>query len=149
MVNARYSDAPDSRPEKGFTKEHLENTESILKSINKHLCDKIVRSRSLPIEFDDTMWQEINDYGTLTPPNTLEIGLIDYLPRIDPLELLLIFNKNDGERTVLKEKWPNETNFDKFTATKEISFQEYSSLLAKRKKADLKNLDLHKRIKDL
>ena len=95
------------------------------------------------------MWQEINDYGTLTPPNTLEIGLIDYLPRIDPLELLLIFNKNDGERTVLKEKWPNETNFDKFTATKEISFQEYSSLLAKRKKADLKNWDLHKRIKDL
>lgn len=42
--------------------------------------------------FDDVMWRSIFDYGGLTSSNSIEIGLVDTAPPVDPISYLLDVN---------------------------------------------------------
>jgi len=139
-----YKNAPNSLSETGYTKEHKENARSLLNSINDHMCMEIARSRLLPATFDESMWNAIRNYGTLTAQNAREIGLVDNLPRINPLSSLIKFNRcGEQEMAKLKEKWTEEVDFDEFNAKESISLLGYARLVAKRKKSEERKWKIH------
>mmetsp|Transcript_45653 Transcript_45653/g.138721 ORF Transcript_45653/g.138721 Transcript_45653/m.138721 type:complete len:581 (-) Transcript_45653:56-1798(-) len=147
--HGKYKNAPNSLTESGFTKEHMNNTMSMIKSINDHNYTEIVRSRSLPATFDEQMWKAINNYGTLTAQNAQEIGLVDSSPRVNPLRALLKANKGEKELAEVKMKWGNEIDFDKFHANEPISLEAYSRLLSRQKKAKKRKWKIHGMMKHL
>jgi len=140
--HGKYKNAPNSLTETGYTKEHMQNTKSMVTSINDHSCMEIVRSRSLPATFDEHMWKAINKYGTLTAQNAQELGLVDSSPPINPLNALLKGNKGETEMAAVK-KWSNELDFDNFHAKESISLTTYAQLLSRRKKAEERKWKVH------
>mmetsp|Transcript_25761 Transcript_25761/g.56492 ORF Transcript_25761/g.56492 Transcript_25761/m.56492 type:complete len:356 (-) Transcript_25761:1189-2256(-) len=88
IKNGKYKNAANSLTEKGFTKEHKENTSAIVQSINDSICRSISQSRSFPQSFNKRMWESIYNYGSLTAANAKEIGIVDSLPVVDPLDSL-------------------------------------------------------------
>lgn len=160
--HGKYKNAPNILTEYGYTKAHLENTKSIIESINQSIFSSITHSRNLNTKFNQKVWQAVHDYGTLTAPNAQEVDLIDHTSHIDPLsELVLLNNHKDndnyegkedstGEKKIskdrleyLKKRWgyllvgSDETSNNSerpFIANKMESFQEYSSTLSMRKK---------------
>ena len=77
----------------------MENTKSIIQSINNTIQTSITNSRNLHDQFSNTtIWQSLHDYGTLSAKNAQEVHLIDYLPKIDPLHELISLNKHDDHR---------------------------------------------------
>ena len=152
----KFQDAPNTFTENGYTKAHLENTKSIIHSINNTIFSSITHSRNLHDIFNHKVWQAVHDYGTLTASNAQEVKLIDHLSRIDPFSELVLLNqyqnkvtndsnnnKNEKENdksiskerlTYLKKAWTWFLNEHRFTANKMESFESYCTILTKRKK---------------
>jgi len=86
-------DAPSIFTDKKYSKTHLESVKSMTSSLNNTICTCINNSRAL--NFDDIMWRSIFEYGSLTPPNATEIGLVDATPPVDYLLSLLDVNKEE------------------------------------------------------
>ena len=82
--------------DKKYSRSHLENVKSMISSLNNSICSCIENSRAL--NFDNVMWKSIFDYGSLTPANSEEIGLVDSTPPVDPLISLLDVNKDEAEK---------------------------------------------------
>jgi len=82
-----------------FTKEHYENVAGILLPIHQHVCDAIYTSRHkqlrnfAPAKF----WSMVENAGSLPAHVAHQIGFVDYLPRIDPLDALIKNNKQKAE----------------------------------------------------
>ena len=87
-------DAPNIFTEYGYTKSHLENTKSIITSINQSIFSSITQSRKLNTTFNTKVWQAVHDYGTLTASNAKDVHLIDHMCHIDPLSDLVLLNSN-------------------------------------------------------
>ncbi len=155
-----FIDAPNALTETGYTRAHLENTKSIVESINNTIFSSITHSRNLYDTFTPGVWQAVHDYGTLTAVNAREVNLIDYTPRIDPLTNLVSLNqiddatKKDENSTsnsrnsqgdneeddedkkrinYLKKRW-TWLKDQSFTANEIISMEKYTQVLSKRKK---------------
>jgi len=142
--HGKYKNAPNSLSEKKYTKSHFENTKDIVQSINQTICSSITSSRYLSNKFDGSIWNSLHDFGTMTAENAKEIGLVDYLPNIDPLSDFLAA-KNDKEASKqLQMKWGKSLNLDSFHAKESISLEEYRSALVRRKKAKKMKWLLHK-----
>ena len=62
-------------------------------SLNNTIRTCINNSRAL--NFDDIMWRSIFEFGSLTPANATEIGLVDATPPVDYLLSLLDVNKEE------------------------------------------------------
>ncbi len=165
--HGQFKNAPNALTENRYTRPHLENTKSIVQSINKTIFSSITSSRNLHETFNNKVWQAVHDYGTLTASNAQEIKLIDQLPRIDPFTELILLNRieqcnnkssdnNNGnpvdisnERLKhLKKGWTWLLNEQQFTANTMESFQQYSQILAKRKKWKKKKYQLNKMLTD-
>ena len=67
-------------------------------SLNNTICTCISNSRAL--NFDKIMWKSIFEYGSLTPLNATEIGLVDATPPVDYLLSLLDVNKEEAKLKV-------------------------------------------------
>ena len=142
-------DAANSLTEKGFTKEHKENTSAIVRSINDSICRSISQSRSFPESFNKRMWESIYNYGSLTAANAKEIGIVDSLPVVDPLDSLLQANKSDDALKEAKEKLGKTIDLSSFRGTKAVSLQEYRSNIVKRKRAEERKWKTHEKLKYL
>jgi len=160
--HGKYKNAPNALTETGYTKSHLENTKSIVESINSTIFSSITHSRNLYSTFTPKVWQAVHDYGTLTATNAREVNLIDYTPRIDPLTELVSLNKIDDTNHTTKDFKSNGngskddiTNLESeedlkrieylkkrwtwlkdqsFTANEIISMDKYMKVLSKREK---------------
>ena len=88
--------------DKKYSRSHLENVKSMISSLNNSICSCIENSRAL--NFDNYMWKSIFDYGSLTPANSEEIGLVDSTPTVDPLISLLNVNKDEAEKEKQEKK---------------------------------------------
>jgi hypothetical protein len=108
-----------------FSKEHKENVANILKTINQHVCEGIYTGRNLSLkqfEFSN-FWKMVHRAGSFPADMAQRIGFIDYLPRKDPLELLLLSsNLSDKD----KELMGTETPLHSFHAEAKISIADYA-----------------------
>ena len=147
--HGKFKNAANSLTETGFTRAHRENTTAIVRSINQSICESIVQSRSLPDSFNQRMWQRIFKYGSLTAVNAKELGLVDYTPKIDPLDAILQANENDEAMKEAKEKWGKDIDVGSLKGTKTISLQDYKSKLVKNKKYDERKWLWHEKLKFL
>lgn len=165
--HGQFKNAPNALTENRYTRPHLENTKSIVQSINSTIFQSITNSRDLHETFNNKVWQAVHDYGTLTASNAQEIKLIDQLPRIDPFTELILLNRieqgnnkssdnNNGKSIAisnerlkhLKKGWTWLLNEQHFTANTMESFQHYSQKLTKRKKWKKKKYQLNKILTD-
>ena len=71
-------------------------------SLDESIRTCIENSRGL--NFDKVMWQSIFDYGSLTPTNSVDLGLVDSIPPVDPLISLLDVNKKEAKMEKKKKK---------------------------------------------
>lgn len=147
--HGKFKNAANSLTETGFTRAHRENTTAIVRSINQSICESIVQSRSLPDSFNQHMWQRIFKYGSLPAMNAKELGLVDYTPKIDPLDAILRANENEEAMKEAKEKWGKDIDVGSLKGTKTISLQDYKSKLVKHKKHDERKWLWHERLKFL
>jgi len=125
--HGKFKNAANSLTETGFSRAHRENTTAIVRSMNESICESIAQSRSLPNSFNQRMWQRIWRYGSLTAGNAKELGLVDYTPKIDPLDSIL------GD----------------LKGTKTISLLDYKSKLVKNKEYDERKWRWHEKLKFL
>jgi hypothetical protein len=83
-----------------FTKEHYENVAGVLLPIHQHVCDAIYTSRHTQLKkYSDfaKFWSMVENAGSLPARVAHQIGFIDYLPRIDPLDALVKYNQQKKE----------------------------------------------------
>lgn len=84
-----------------FSKEHYENVAGVLLPIHQHVCDSIYTSRHRflkKFQDKDNFWEMVHSAGSLPAGVAHQIGFVDYLPRLDPLDVLIKNNK-DGKTT--------------------------------------------------
>jgi len=130
--HGKYKNALNTLTEKRYTASHLKNTKSLVESLNQTLCSSIVDSRRVSDGLNDSAWKKLHDYGTMTAENAKEIGFVDYLTNIDPLADFITANKDEESFTRLQKKW-GTLKLDNFQANDSLSYDEYLSLLRKRK----------------
>ena len=132
--HGQFKNAPNSLTETGYTNCHFENTRAILDSINETIYSAISQSRSLPRGFNNSVWRNIHDYGTMTADNAREIRFVDHIPSINPIFDLVDMNKVEDEKKsdTLREKWKDLLQFHHFQADRQISLAKYSKLLQKK-----------------
>jgi protease-4 len=107
------------------------------------------------------MWQSIFDYGSLRATNSTEIGLVDYIPPVDPLISLLNVNRREAkkkqkksfvssllsedeedeettisDRVKFDEKFGMHESFSKFSATEAVSLAKYKQMLNKKERVE-------------
>jgi hypothetical protein len=85
-----------------FSKEHYENVEGILLPIHQHVCDSIYTSRHRYLkkfQDKDSFWEMVHSAGSLPAGVAHQIGFVDYLPRLDPLNALIKNNRDEKAAT--------------------------------------------------
>jgi hypothetical protein len=143
-----YKNFANKFTERSFTKEHKENVSNVLLQINQHVCNGIYASRSLQgFEFSN-FWQMVHKAGTFPGSVAQQIGFVDYLPRLDPLDQLVLSNKSEKEKEEMKQKWGKETDMDHFTAEEAISITQYAKKVSKKKAQETKDWTIHKYLKE-
>jgi signal peptide peptidase SppA len=150
--HGQFKNAPNMFTHNTFNRFHYENVANILKAINDDVCQDITRSRSKALltswltkkhKGDDnvTLWKRIHESGTFPAETAWKAGLVDFLPRRDPLHDLVDSNggdSGDSEADETKEgvvaKWkPQETDFERFKASSAVTLKDYAKQVAKKK----------------
>lgn len=88
-----------------FTKEHYDNVAGVLLPIHQHVCDAIYTSRHEQLKkYSDfaKFWSMVENAGSLPARIAQQIGFVDHLPRLNPLDALLKSNKH--EKTLMSTK---------------------------------------------
>ena len=144
-----YKNFANKFTEKSLTKEHRENVQTILYSTNQQICNAIYHSRPLLSQYEYVnFWNMVqNKAGNFTADMAHKVGLVDYLPRLDPLDQLVASNQSDIDKQKMKEKWGKETDMDLFTAQHTIQVTEYAKKVAKEKNRDFKKWNLFQQIR--
>jgi signal peptide peptidase SppA len=141
-------DAPNTFTDKYFSREHKENVMNIVQSLDEMEREKIAESRGLK-GFNKTTWKKLRTQGSFTASQAHDLGLIDYMPSLDPLTDLVDSNKDTESKTQMKQKWGKDTDMDKFSATRIISIAEYSDLMAQRKNSLVFGDDFAKDVEEM
>jgi signal peptide peptidase SppA len=165
--HGQYKNSPNVFTQRGFNKPHYENVTNVLESINESVCQDITSSRSkalltswLTKQHGDnlSLWKSIHQSGTFPSASAWKAGLVDYLPRRDPLTDLVESNSgvgndedNDHEKDaqskkkeVITARWKvQETDFARFKAESTISLKDYAKQLSKTKDAAMRRENLH------
>jgi ClpP class serine protease len=100
--HGQYKNAPSIFTQSKYTKSHLENVTSMISSLNSTMCTQIEESRQLLASRGE--WQQIFNYGSLTAMTSVDIGLVDTIPPIDPVNVLMDINKKSVEDDASKKK---------------------------------------------
>ena len=146
-----YKNFANQFTEKCYTKEHKENVENILLSINQQVCHAMYHSRPLLLsqyEFKN-FWSTIqNKAGNFSAELAHKVGLIDYMPKLDPFDQLLLSNKSLETKQQMKEKWGKEVDMDLFVAQDSILVTEYAKKVKKEKDRSKQKWDMFQQMKD-
>lgn len=130
------TDAPSIFTDKKYSPAHLETVRSMTSSLDNTIRTCIENSRAL--NFDNVMWESIFEYGSLTPHNALEIGLVDTTPPVDPMLSLLDENKGEqnSKENDLFLRFGLHESFGKFKAQESVPLVLYKTMLNKREKVE-------------
>lgn len=144
-----FVDAPNGLTEMNYTREHKENVTNILQSVNQHVCDGIAQMRGLRNFDDPSMWNLVHNHGTFTAEDAHKIGLIDYMPSLDPLDQLVDSTQSENVKEEMKKKWGKTTDMHNFHAKEKIELRDYLSLLEKRKQRQERSWKIRRTLKQL
>ncbi|CAB9522018.1 Putative signal peptide peptidase SppA [Seminavis robusta] len=117
-----YKNAPNSLTESGLTRAHRQNIETYLFAMNQGRCHDIAAARrktlqamtmkGADLQNDLTMmWKLVQNGGSFTAQNALQMGFVDYITDRSPLDALLEYNKKeekDGKKDKTDKKKPTE-----------------------------------------
>jgi protease-4 len=147
--HGQYKNAPNMFTEYKMNRAHRDNVTNILQALNQDVCDDITDSRSKALLASwmrkqssskvnsVEMWRQIHDAGTFPAVSAWKAGLIDFLPRRDPLPDLIESQESDEKEEEKQQTWNlDETDFKRFKGNKAIGLEEYSKHIAKTKKAE-------------
>jgi signal peptide peptidase SppA len=155
-----YKNFPNMFTHSGFNNFHLENVTNIQKAIHYDVCQDITASRAkglvatlggngaagkgisgklslLSPAYDiQSLWKRIHEVGTFPAESAWKAGLIDYLPRRDPLDDLVQNNKNIQTTKTQDDVGGSEndnssSNIDKDGSQQEKSKEVTCSIVAK------------------
>jgi signal peptide peptidase SppA len=94
--HGEFKNFPNMFTEMSMTKAHRENVTNIMNGINADVCTDITRSRSkallaswLEKRSEDELWKRIHQSGTFPAVTAWKAGLVDFIPRRDPMRALL------------------------------------------------------------
>ena len=91
--HGQYKNAPSILTQSKYSKSHLENVTSMISSLNGTMCTQIEESRRITATTKSS-WQKIFNHGSLTAMNSADIGLVDTIPPLDPVNVLMDMNKS-------------------------------------------------------
>jgi signal peptide peptidase SppA len=145
-----YKNFPNTFTEVTWTAAHRENVRNILDAMNADVCADITTARSKALlsswytkhyrsgnAGNDDIWKRIHESGTFPAETAWKGGLVDYLPRRDPLPALLRSNANTKEKVEARKDWkPHETDFVPFKANEAVSLSQYAGKVKKLMKAE-------------
>lgn len=147
--HGQYKNAPNMFTEYKMNRAHRDNITNILQALNQDICDDITDSRSKALLASwlrkqsrskvnsVEMWRQIHDAGTFPAISAWKAGLVDFLPRRDPLPDLIESKESDEKEEEKQQTWNlDETDFKRFKSNKAIGLEEYSKTVAKTKKAE-------------
>ena len=148
-----YKNFPNMFTERGYNKPHQEAMVSIVQNLQKSVCDDITDARSKSLysawikkkngkhDSNERLWKRILETGSFPAQVACKAGLVDYLPRRDPLaDILAKKDDNADEEGTTKDKL-DATETDLTTpvhAEKTISLKAYKSNMDKKKTSELK-----------
>ena len=153
--HGEYKNSPNIFTETRLNRAHRENVTNLTADLNDNICTEITNSRSKALltswlkqnnkkyrkttstSGGNDIWKRIHESGNFPALTAWKAGLIDYIPRRDPLPDLVESNEKDQEnKDAVKSTWKvQETNFDKFQANETIDLRDYAKQIGKRKKA--------------
>ena len=159
VKHGEYKNAPDMFTERSFQRSHHQATTSLLDAINVSVCHEIARSRSEGLltswlqknlrynpKRDRDLWKSIHEAGTFPALTAWKAGLVDYIPRRDPLPDLLERNtlKEEEKKEALVKEWDvQETDFERFQATDAVSLQDYAKQKRKERATKARRNEWH------
>ncbi|KAG7357134.1 signal peptide peptidase SppA, 67K type [Nitzschia inconspicua] len=79
-----------------YTREHYDNVAGVLLPIHQHVCDAIYTSRHQQLKkYSDfaKFWTMVENAGSLPARIAQQIGFVDHLPKLNPLDALVKFNQ--------------------------------------------------------
>jgi protease-4 len=140
-----YKNAPNMFTASTFDRAHRENVTNILEDVNEGVCDDITDSRSEALlaswlkdkkQSRGSLWKRIHESGTFPAQTAWQAGLIDYMPRRDPLPDLVESNQSQEKKTQITENWKDqETDFESFKAEASVDLVNYARKVERKKKA--------------
>jgi protease-4 len=142
--HGQYKNFPNMFSEVGWTAAHRENVRNILDATNADVCVDITTARSKALlsswytkASNDDIWRRIHESGTFPAEAAWKGGLVDYLPRRDPLLALIANNKASVDQKGKRQDWkPHETDFNGFKAEEVVSLSNYAVRVRKLKRAE-------------
>lgn len=172
--HGQYKNAPNTFTHNTFNRYHFENVANLQKAINDDVCLEITRSRSKALLTSGLMitkkpqpnkaggndsnadyaalWKRIHESGTFPAETAFKAGLVDFLPRRDPLPDLVDSNKTLGGDAApetdkyldLVAKWkPQETDFERFPADSAVTLKDYAKQIMAKKKVTQRRQSWH------
>jgi protease-4 len=155
--HGQYKNAPNMFTDYKMNRAHLQNVSNILHTLNQDVCDDITDSRSKALLASwlrkqsnskvnsSKMWKQIHDAGTFSAVAAWKAGLVDFLPRRDPLPDLIDSKVSYEKREEKRLQWNlDETDFERFKASKAIGLKDYAKEVAKAKKAEERSLRIQR-----
>jgi ClpP class serine protease len=142
------SDVPNMFTERGYNRDHRINLQNMVDQIDAHKRDAIVDGRKTK-GFDPIVWKMIRKYGSFTGEQALNLGLVDHLPKLCPLEDLIKSNRDEDSKADMQAKWGNETNVMKFEACNKINFTDYLNKLNQKDKKNDRMWKIHRGINSI
>jgi len=136
--HGKYKTAPNAFTESDYTREHGMSVRSLVDQLDAYERESIVNGRGAK-GFDSMVWKMIRKHGTFTGQQAMKLGLLDHLPKVDPLDKLLAFNNSNKEKeskttAEMKKKIGNETDIAAFHASEKISFEKYRAQMKEQKR---------------
>eukprot|EP00529_Nitzschia_sp_RCC80_P010374 CAMPEP_0113455936 /NCGR_PEP_ID=MMETSP0014_2-20120614/8629_1 /TAXON_ID=2857 /ORGANISM="Nitzschia sp." /LENGTH=760 /DNA_ID=CAMNT_0000347375 /DNA_START=139 /DNA_END=2421 /DNA_ORIENTATION=+ /assembly_acc=CAM_ASM_000159 len=138
--HGEYKNAANTFTHNRYSRDHFENVAGILLPMHQYVCNSIYSSRYEYLKkYDAAMddgadfWDMVTRAGSLPSQVAHQIGFIDFMARMDPLDILLKSNSkdiNEKTKTVNEDKavdsWKDETDFEQFSADSKISIAAYA-----------------------
>jgi protease IV len=137
--HAEYKTAANLFTHRTYDKFHKQQASVIHQTIQSIMINDIMASRSkalLSSWMGKVEWDDIFKAGTFPAETAWKGGLVDYLPRRDPLPDLLKHAAvgSTSSETPPPEGWcPSETSFQKIKAEETVMLQDYVKELQKKK----------------
>eukprot|EP00934_Nitzschia_sp_Nitz4_P008200 Nitzschia sp. Nitz4//scaffold14_size191712//148848//151091//NITZ4_001747-RA/size191712-processed-gene-0.287-mRNA-1//1//CDS//3329536999//8190//frame0 len=132
-----YKNAANRFTHSSYTREHAANVGNLLTEINQHVCHGIYFSRYGQLKNYEyyNFWKMVLQAGSFPASMAKQIGFVDYLPKLNPLDDLLDQPKKDegSEEDSRLAKWGDTTNLEDFKATKAITIMDYARQKKKEK----------------
>lgn len=170
-----YKTATNAITERGFNRAHKRAVENMVNEIDADLSLDMMKSRGRTLmrawvpaskgvrggaatlggspdawnSIALQIWNHVHEAGFFPSESALGAGLVDFLPRRDPLPDLLAYNRanTEEEKKKIKDGWETvETDFGNFPAEEAISLQQYAAKQRKLKRLEEKRTQWEKRL---